>query len=161
MQLALGHRGQQGVERVLGHAVELLDVEEAAAAHGVGKRARHEVLGPVAVPEDLGRVVVADELLRGELGVALDEHQRDAVVAGDRAQDRRLARAGRALQQEVTPGREHGEHAANLLLAADDEAADREVALLDVQLGGPGELRRHAALNAFQPADTWRASPVM
>jgi hypothetical protein len=45
--LPFGHPGQQGVERVLGRAVELLDVPEAALAHGLQQRSVDEVVRAV------------------------------------------------------------------------------------------------------------------
>lgn len=57
-QPAFRHRPQQHVERVLGSAVHLLDVEEAADAHALDERSLDEGVGPVALGQDAGRVVV-------------------------------------------------------------------------------------------------------
>ena len=62
---ALGHRGQQRVERVLRGAVELLDVEEPALAHRLHQRPGHEVVGAVVLLQHPGRIVVADRASPG------------------------------------------------------------------------------------------------
>ena len=78
--LPLGHRAEQHVERVLGRPVELLDVEEPAALHRLHQRAGHEVVRAVVLAQHPGRVVVADQPGRRQLGVALDQHERHAPV---------------------------------------------------------------------------------
>ena len=62
-----------------GHPVELLDVEQAAGAQRRDQRAVDEDLLDVAVGEHPGRVEVADQPRRGQLGVALDEEERHVL----------------------------------------------------------------------------------
>jgi hypothetical protein len=120
VQLALAHHGDEDVERLLRHAVELLDVEQGALAHRRDQRPVDEDVGVVALGEHAGRVEVADEAGRGQLGVALDELEADAELVGDGAQQRRLAGAGRALDDHVAPGVEGRQDELELPLAPDE-----------------------------------------
>ena len=91
-----------------------------AIAHRRDERAVDEDVGVVALGEHTGRVEVADEAGRGQLGVALDELEADAELVGDGPQQRRLAGAGRALDEDVAPGVEGGQHELELALAPDE-----------------------------------------
>ena len=84
------------------------------------QRAVDEHVGVVALGQHPGRVEVADEAGRGELGVALDELEADAELVGDGAQQRRLAGARRALEQDVAVGGQRGDDELDLAAAADD-----------------------------------------
>ena len=123
MQLALAHHGDQHVERLLRHAVELLDVEQRAVAHRRHQGAVDEDVGVVALGQHARRVEVADQSRRGQLSVALDELEPDAELVGDGAQQRRLAGAGRTLDEHVAAGIEGGEDELELALAADEPPA--------------------------------------
>ena len=72
--------------------------------------------------------MVADQPGGRQVGVALDEHQRDAPLGGDRPQQRRLRRPGRALEQHVPAGGDRGQQQVELAVPADqvpgDPAAD-------------------------------------
>ena len=125
MQLALAHHGDEHVERLLGDAVDLLDVEQRAVAHRRHQRAVDEHVGVVAVGQHPGRIEVADEAGRGQLGVALDELEAEPELVGDGAQQRALAGARRPLEQHVAVGGQRGDHQFDLALAADDAAAGR------------------------------------
>ena len=120
VQLALAHHRDEHVERLLRHPVELLDVEQRAVAHRRDERAVDEDVGVVALGEHPGRVEVADEAGRRQLGVALDELEADAELVGDGAQQRRLAGAGRALDEDVAAGVERRQHELELALAPDE-----------------------------------------
>ena len=87
------------------------------------QRAVDEHVGVVALGEHAGRVEVADEAGRRQLGVALDELEADAELVGDGAQQRRLAGAGRALDEDVAAGVEGGEHELELAPPPDEPAA--------------------------------------
>ena len=71
-----------------------------------------------------GRVVVADQLCGSEVRVALDENERDVPLVGDRPEQRGLAGAGRAFEEDVTARRDGREHQAELALPADDAGLD-------------------------------------
>ncbi len=118
VQLALAHHGDQHVERLLRHPVELLDVQQRAVAHRGDERAVDEHVGVVALGEHARRVEVADEPRRRQLGVALDELEADAELVGDGAQQRRLAGARRTLDEDVAAGVERGEDELELAPAA-------------------------------------------
>jgi hypothetical protein len=143
-------RGQQRIQGVLRRPVELLDVEEAALPHGRHQRPVHEVLGAVVLAQHPRGVVVADQLGGGQVGVALDEQQRDAPFGGDRPQQRGLAGARRPLQQDVAAGGDGGQQQIQLAAAADevgrDPVADRR--------------GRHVAYFTRKPASTGRVTPV-
>ena len=124
VQLALAHHRDEHVERLLRHPVELLDVEQGAVAHGGDQRPVDEDVGVVALGEDPGRIEVADEAGRRQLGVALDELEADAELGGDGAQQRRLAGARRALDEDVAPGVEGGEHELELASPPDEPVAE-------------------------------------
>ena len=124
MQLALAHHRDEHVERLLGDPVELLDVEQRAVAHRRDERAVDEDVGVVALGEDPRRVEVPDEAGRGELGVALDELEPDAELGGDGAQQRRLAGARRALDEDVAAGVEGGEHELDLAPPPDEAVTE-------------------------------------
>ena len=93
-------------------------------AQGRHQRAVLEDVGGVALGQHAGRVEVADEAGRRELGVALHELEADAELVGHRPQQRRLARARRSLQEDVAAGGQRRHH--DLLLAppADDPGAE-------------------------------------
>ena len=61
VQLALAHHGDEHVERLLRHAIDLLHVEQRALAQGGRQRAVDEHIGVVALREYTGRVEVPDE----------------------------------------------------------------------------------------------------
>ena len=150
--LAFGHRGEQRVDGVLGRPVELLDVQEAALAHGPQQRPVDEVVRAVVLAQHPGRVVVADQLGRGEVGVALDEDQRDAPLGRDGPQQGALAGPGRSLQDDV-PARGHRrEHQRQLALAADQVRGHPVV--------GGREVRTCAHLTS-EPASMGSVTPVM
>ena len=107
-------------------------------AHGLQQRAVDEVVRAVVLAQHPGRVVVPDQLGRGEVGVALDEDERDAPLGGDRPQQRGLAGAGRSLEDDVAAGRDGREHEGQLPLAADQVRARTRslgVTLLEVRRG--------------------------
>ena len=136
MQLALGHHRDQHVERLFGDPVDLLDVEQGAVAQRGDERAVDERVGPVAVGQHLRRVEGADEARRRELGVALDEHELRTGGVGQRAQHRRLAGAGRTLEQHVAIGGERGDEQLELAPPTDHlgiEAVDEGPVDLHVQ----------------------------
>ena len=124
VQLPLAHHRDEHVERLLGDPVELLDVEQRAVAHRRDQRAVDEHVGVVALGQHPGRVEVPDEAGRRQLGVALDELEADAELVGDGPQQRRLAGAGRALDEDVASGVEGGQHELQLALAPDEPAAE-------------------------------------
>jgi hypothetical protein len=68
--------------------------------------------------------VVADQLGRGEVGVALDEDQRDAPFGRDRPQQGALAGPRRSLQDDVAARGHRREHEGELALAADQVRGD-------------------------------------
>ena len=82
-----------------------------------------EHVGVVALGQHPGRVEVPDEAGRRQLGVALDELEADAELVGDGPQQRRLAGAGRTLDEDVAPGVEGRQHELQLALATDEPAA--------------------------------------
>ncbi len=102
--LALGEHRDEDVQRLLGDPVELLQVEQPTAAHRRQQRTVHETRRVVALRQHLRGVERSDQPGRGELGVALHEHDLLAVGTRDRAQQGRLAGAGRALDHDVAPG---------------------------------------------------------
>ena len=63
---------------------------------------------------------MTDEAGRCELGVALDELETDTELVGDGAQERRLARAGRALDQHVPVDGEGGDDELDLAAPPDE-----------------------------------------
>ena len=67
---------------------------------------------------------MADEARRRQLGVALDELEAELQLVRDGAQQRALAGAGRAFQQDVAVGVERGEDELDLAPAADDVAVE-------------------------------------
>ena len=118
VQLALRHHGDEHVERLLGDPVELLDVEQPAAAQRGDQRPVDEDLLDVAVGQHPRGVEVPDQPRGGQLGVALDEQERDVPGGRDRAQERascrcpaappaRRGRRSRALPAAARP-RAHG-----------------------------------------------------
>ena len=147
MQLGLAHHRDQHVERLLGDPVDLLDVQQRAVAQGRDQRAVDEHVGGVAVGQHPGRVEVADQARRRQLGVALDELEADAELVGHGTQQRRLAGAGRAFQQHMATGRERGNDQLDLARAADD----RDRAAIDERCGvvigypRPSVVDHHAA----------------
>jgi hypothetical protein len=117
LDIAVRHRGQERVERAAGRAVELLDVEDAAGSHRTRKRARDEVLGPVAVPQHHRRVERPDERVSGQLLVTggVDEVVvATGEVARERANDRRLRDAGQPEQQDRLAALERAEQQTQL-----------------------------------------------
>ncbi len=70
---ALGHHGDQHVQRLLGDPVDLLDVEQRTLTERPHQRAVDEHVGRVALAEDAGGIEVADQPGRRQFGVALDE----------------------------------------------------------------------------------------
>ena len=84
-----------------------------------------EHVGVVALGEDPGRVEVPDEAGRRQLGVALDELEADAELVGDGPQQRRLAGARRALDEDVAAGVEGGEHELELPPPPDEAVSSR------------------------------------
>ena len=131
LQEALVERRQQHVLHALGHAVELVDEQHAAVAHGLDQRPGEERLLAVALLEHERRVEPAGELALGVAVVAVDAHGVAAEVAADGQGDGGLAHADRALEQQVTAGAEHGEGRGQFALAADDA-----VLALDLLDGG-------------------------
>jgi hypothetical protein len=121
---AVRDRHEQRVERVLRCAVELLDVEEAAVAHGEHQRPRHEVVGAVVLAEYARRMVVADQLDRRQLRVAFHERERDVPLVGDGLEHGGLARAGRALEDDVPPRGDCSKKKVELVLSAHDVERD-------------------------------------
>jgi hypothetical protein len=101
-----------------------LDVQEAALAHRLQQRPVDEVVRAVVLAQHPGRVVVADQLGRREIGVALDEDQRDAPLGRDGPQQGALAGARRPLQDDVAGRGHRGEHEGELALAADQVRGD-------------------------------------
>jgi hypothetical protein len=118
--LALGQHRDQDVQRLLGDPVELLQVQQRAAAHGGQQRAVGEAGAHVALGQHLGRVVLAHQPGRGQLGVALGEHHLLTGLAGDIAQQRRLPGARRALDHDVPPGGQRDRQHLALAAQADD-----------------------------------------
>ena len=106
VQLALAHHRDEDVERLLGDPVDLLDVEQRPVPQRLDQRAVDEDVGAVALGQHPGRVEVADEAGRRQLGVALDEGEADAELVGDGPEQRRLPGAGRPLEQDVAAGGE-------------------------------------------------------
>ncbi len=84
-----------------------------------------KISGPVALVEHQRRVEVPDQPGRGQLGVALDHHEGDLPTAGDLAQQRRLAGAGRALEQHVRPAEQGGLEDLRLAGTLDDGDGER------------------------------------
>ena len=122
--LALGHGREEGVERVLGRAVELLYVEEPTRPHGFEERAVHEVVRAVVLTEHPRRVVVADELGRSEVGVPLDEHQGNAPLLGDGTQQGALGGARGTLEHQIPTGRHRRQDQLELSPATHDPVGD-------------------------------------
>ena len=120
VQLPLAHGGDDDVERLLRHPVDLLDVEEGAGAQGLDQRAVEEHFGGVALDEHPGRVERADQPRRGQLGVALHEDQLDAGRGGEGPQQGRLAGARWPLEQHVAVGGERRHHHLDLGPTPDD-----------------------------------------
>jgi hypothetical protein len=81
---------------------------------------------------------MAEQLRRCEVGVALDEHERDALLGGDRPQQRALAGTGRSFEDDVAPGRHRREREPKLPLAADEVRGDPLPGRGDCGPGGPG-----------------------
>ena len=120
VQLALAHHGDQDVEGLLRHPVELLDVQQGAVAHGRDERTVDEHVGVVAIGQHTGGIEVPDQAGRRQLGVALDELEADAELVGDGPQERRLAGPRRPLDEDVAAGVEGGEHELQLAPPADE-----------------------------------------
>jgi hypothetical protein len=114
VDLALAHRGDEHVEGLLRHPVELFDVEQGAVAEGADERSVDEHLGVVPLGEDPGRIEVTDQARRRQFGVALDELEPDAELVGHLAQERRLAGARGSLEEDVAVGGERGHHEVDL-----------------------------------------------
>ena len=117
---ALVERRQEHVLHRLGHAVELVDEEHTAAAHGLDQGAGKEGGLAVALLQDEGRVEPAGELALRVAVVAVDAQGGALEVGADGEGDGRLADAHGALEEEVAPGAEHGQGQGQLALAADD-----------------------------------------
>ena len=151
-QAALPDGREERVKGVLGAAVELFDVEEATLAHGGGERSVDEVLVLIALAQDaLGRVM-ADELGGREVGVPLDEHERDAPFGGDGPEHGGLARARWALEQQVPPGGHGGPQELELPGAPDHSLRRRHRA------GGAGGC--HSTSGWIAPVDQHPVSPI-
>ena len=108
VDLALGHDGEQHVDRFFRNPVEFLDVQQAAVAHGPDQRAVGEVLRPVALLQDQRRVEGPDQARRGQLGAPLDQDELGVPGLRDLPEHGGLARAGRSLDQDVGAGSERG-----------------------------------------------------
>ena len=102
------------------------------------QRTVDEHVGDVAVGQHASRVEVADQPGGRELGVALDELEADAQLVGHGAQQRRLAGARRALQQDVPAGGQRRDHQLQLPPPAHDVVG---------QAGRGGCARSSGALN--------------
>ena len=142
VDLALGHDGEQDVDRFFRNPVEFLDVQQAAVAHGPDQRPVGEVLRPVALLQDQRRVEGSDQAGRGQLGAALDQDELGVPGLGDLPEQGGLARAGRSLDQDVGAGSERGSDQLQLAPAPDN--LDRH------RVSTPGARRRtsrHAPLN--------------
>ncbi len=124
VEFALAHHGDEHVQRLLGDAVDLLDVQQRPVAQRRRERTVDEHVRVVALGHHPGRIEVADEPGRGEFGVALDELETDAQLEGDGAQQRRLAGAGRPLDEDVAVGDERGDDEFDLAATADDGRPD-------------------------------------
>jgi hypothetical protein len=123
VELSLRHHRDQEVEGFLGDPVDLLDVEERAAAQGVDQGTVHEDRRVVALVDDLGRVEAAGEARRGQLRVALHEDEPQPVGARHRPQYRRLPGPGRAVEEHVAARVEGRHDELHLPRAPDDELA--------------------------------------
>ena len=99
-------------------------IRSATGPHGGDQRALHKVLGGVILAQHAGRIVMADQSGRGQIGVALDEHQWDAPLRRDRFEHRGFAGARRPLEQQVTARGDGREHDLELALPAHEPARD-------------------------------------
>ena len=122
MQLALAHHGDQHVERLFRDAVDLLDVQQRAVAHGRHQRAVDEHVRVIPIDQHPGGIEVADQPGRCQFGVALDELEAEAQLVGNRTQQGALAGARRALEQHVTIGGQCRNDQLDFSFAADDAA---------------------------------------
>ena len=125
VQFALAHHGDQDVQRLLGHTVDLLDVQQRPVAQRRCEWPVDEDVGVVALGHDPGRVEVTDQACRCEFGVALDELEADAELVGDGTQQRRLPGAGGTLDHDVTVGDQRRHDQLDLSPATHDGGSDR------------------------------------
>ena len=125
MQFAFAHDRDQNVQGLLGHTVDLLDVQQRTVAQRRSEGTVDEDVGVVALRHHACRIEVPDESSRGEFRVALDELEPDAELVGNRAQQRRLAGSGRALDHHVTIGDQRGDDQFDLAPSTDDRGPDR------------------------------------
>src|SRR5690606_26297655 len=114
-----GQRAQQGVQGVLRHPVDLLDVEERTPQHGLGERTGNEVVRPVPVRQHRRRVVEPDELGGRQIGIPLDHDERRAGGAGNSAQQGRLARSRWSFEEQIAPRVERRDDLLQLPLPSD------------------------------------------
>ena len=141
--LAFAHHRDQHVQRLFGNAVEFLDVEQRTVAERRGERARDEDVGVVAVAEHSSRVEVADDAGRRELGVALDELESDPQLSRDRTQQRRLAGAGRPLDDDVAIGGDRCDGQFDLAYPTDDRRRQSVDELVEISAVGVLPVLRH------------------
>ena len=120
LQQALVECRQQQVLRRLRQAVQLVEKEDVAAAHGADQRPRDERFVPIAEPKHERGVEPAREAALRAAVVAVHAHRLATQVAAHGKGDGRLARAHGPLEQQVTPAREGGEGRLELTLAAHD-----------------------------------------
>lgn len=114
MQLSLRHDPDEEVDRLLGHPVEFLHVQQRTVLHRFGERSGQEGVAGVALGKHPGRVELARQPGRCQLGVALDGDQGNVQRRGQGSQQRGLAGAGRTLQQEMAPRADRGHHQLDL-----------------------------------------------
>ncbi len=124
MELAFAHHRDEHVERLLRHAVDLLDVQQRTLTKRRDERAVDEHVGVVAVDEHPRRVEVTDEAGGRQLGVALDELEADTQLVGDGAQERRLAGARRPFDQHVPVDGERGDDELDLTAPPDETSPE-------------------------------------
>jgi hypothetical protein len=139
-QLALAHHGDEHIERLLGDAVDLLDVEQAARPERLDERAVDEDVRVVALGQHLRGVEVADEPGGGQLGVALDEEERGVPAARHGPEKRGLPRAGRAFEHHMRPGVERGDEQFCLAFAPEHR----------------GQVERRSPSGHRHPTEPWR-----
>ncbi len=153
VELALAHHRDQHVQRLFGDAVDLLDVQQRPVAQRRRERPVDEDIGVVPLGHHPCRIEVADEASRGQLGVALDELEPDAEFVRHGAQQRRLAGAGRPLDDHVTVGDQRSDDQFDLTSSADDGRADRRDEFRRLQGRGWDSGLRHVTSSIAEPSD--------
>jgi protein-tyrosine phosphatase len=104
VNLALGQRSNQHVERLFWYPVEFFDIQQPTAADRVDERSGDERFGLIAASDHDRRIVMSDQAARRELSVAFHKMKAHARRGCDRSQQSGLAGAWWAFEQEVTAG---------------------------------------------------------